>query len=109
MKKLSDDEVSDLSECLWDACKEAERAGTRVTIRLLVMSKTCCPFGALLGGEGFPGPTTVANETGIPREDVLEFMKGFAWPTPELPDSELRPMTELGFLFRKQSEAEGFC
>lgn len=108
MKRLSCDEVSLLGECLWDACAHAERQGICITFSAMLTKRTACPFGALLGTHEFPGPKTVARATGLPRDEVEAFMRGFAEPSRVRDGRDERPMALLGFRFREQAELGGF-
>lgn len=76
---MDDEELSELAECLEDACQEAERTGLRVYDGYLMPDSSCCPFGALIYRR-FPGrlhPWPWDVNAGVPRDVVEGFMRGF--------------------------------
>lgn len=98
---MTDDEVSELAECLWDACAEAEKHGKRVGPRLACAPPLpVCPLEALTGEYNLP---TAASLAGLSRRQVDEFGAGF--------DSghDGNPLKDLGCRFREQAlSGEGF-
>jgi len=106
---LSDDEISELAEALWDACAASGRKV--VPDDDLVGAGCCCPFGALIPmappswlGDGYPTASTVSARVNITRQDADAFMRGFG------SDSRCSsPLELLGRRFREQAlSGEGF-
>jgi hypothetical protein len=63
---MTPDEMSDLAECLADACREAERRGFTIGMA----KRDMCPLGALILGSD-------ADETPhCPTEDIVDAMTG---------------------------------
>ena len=94
---MSPDELSELAECLQDACEEAERRGKRIVPYGLRMRDTCCPLGALVN-ESYPG---MLYDLDLPLWFTDAFIDGF--------DGQRQPFTEewrdawyMGAAFRAQ-------
>ena len=75
---LTDDELSELAECLDDACAEAIRKGKRIQPcdDANFHETNCCPFGALMGF-AYPFPHLVSAYFALPLQTVEDFMGGF--------------------------------
>jgi hypothetical protein len=98
---MDDEELSELAECLEDACQAAVRRGRCVSQYRLM--DNCCPLGALINGNrhlGFPGALRTAEVTGIDFGTALGFMAGFDGATCP-PAGESRAFA-IGRLFREK-------
>jgi hypothetical protein len=104
---MTDDEISELAECLWDACAEAERDGLIVCpANHHARERGCCPFGAALG-KPYPTADEAAASLGLSPDAAVDFTSAF-----DIGDRSVwasRGMTDLGIRFRAQAlSGEGF-
>lgn len=74
---MTDEELSELAECLEDACQARIAEGKR--IGPTQMGDRMCPLGALLNSPlvPFPGAYRVEKETRIPCSVASGFINGF--------------------------------
>ncbi len=100
---MTDEEVSDLGELLWQCCAASPMPiGNRPPEQLFGPYARCCPFGAMLGGPSYPGIAEVCDATGLGSESVGGFMHGFDARC-LYPDSQDARLYELGILFREHA------
>lgn len=105
---LSDDELSELAECLEDACQERIRQGYRIAPpNAQVDAGECCPLGALLlqpevGMPAHPAAATVSSRTGLPWLIAASFMAGFDETCRPSSASWARKAVALGRMFREK-------
>lgn len=77
-QRMSDDEISELAECLEDACQRSP-----VPVSAMDLLTACCPFGALVrtgevGAPGRPSANTIYyNMIGLTADEAEAFMCGF--------------------------------
>lgn len=105
---MTPEELSELAECLDDACREAQRGGWRIVpcCGANVPRGECCPFGALIGPDDNPPyPTFVTVSNCLRRDDMISdvraFMRGFDG-YPNVPDPLPRDAFLLGRSFRER-------
>ncbi len=95
------EELSELAECLQDACEEAIRNGYAVLPgdESPELGLHCCPFGALVfpAEPCFPFASLLEDKLGLPMSDICDFMRGF-----DMGLGGNEDMAKLGRLFRAQ-------
>ena len=93
--ELGPDELSELAECLDDACQVAMSFGLRIG----KAEYDCCPLGAAMGPSinRQPSPGTAASFLGIPYRVAALFVSGFDGHV--VPDSDAY---NLGRSFRER-------
>lgn len=67
------DELSELAECLIDACEKAEKLGLIVTPNMDMNANSCCPMGALILPRYRPLPSLIPaqNRYPLPNNQIL--------------------------------------
>jgi hypothetical protein len=99
---MTPDELSELAECLEDACREAELRGWIVGPPIVGNpTPCCCPFGALIAGRGPRVPTpgqVLMCGVAIHYDSISAFMHGFDGLSCLVLSGEYA----LGRLFREQ-------
>jgi len=106
---LTDDEISELAEVLWDACREAEEGGHKIGIKC----NEWCPFHALVGPNWFnvesinPSRRDIKDRTNLEEREVAGFVDGFDFGYDRTGGN--KKMLNLGILFRNQAmSCKGF-
>lgn len=99
---MTDDEISELAECLWDACAEAERNGKHIGDRRgLAPPLPLCPLEALTGDYNLPNNAKLLR---LSWREISAFGHGFDYG-----DFGSGSMFDLGRRFREQAlSGEGF-
>ena len=69
---MTDDEISELAECLEDACQQSA-----VPVSRTGKGDCCCPFGAMAIWPRNPMAYVVARSTGLAVEDARAFIHGY--------------------------------
>jgi len=102
---VTDEEMSELAECLADACANVPRPFVVTDAETRLDRLGCCPMGALVGltgwvGHRYPLPDYVMNATGLPDTVAGAFIRGFDGGSP-IPSDDPR-VTDLGRLFHEE-------
>ncbi len=99
---MTDEELSELEECIDSYCRAAMNRGYRIQPGNTVLGKECCPMGAVLICKGKPHGLLqqAANALGLSRFDCVEFAYGFDGRG--LFGSVRNPMYAMGTRFRER-------
>lgn len=77
MQQLSDDELSELAECIEHACQEAIGDGVFIRPGGEPRGPDCnCPLGALAHTR-YPWPSEASRATGLHEQTAASFMLGY--------------------------------
>ncbi len=104
----NDDEISEIAELLWNACREAEERGMKISSSR--EPNCCCPMGALYGASpGDPDYIRFHVVEDLPDLFRKGFWKGFDGYVINYRCKETNRGWELGQRFREQAlSGEGF-
>lgn len=103
---FSDEDLSELAECLEDACCEAERRGMRIVPddwRDAYLN-CCCPMGAIMNGNSYPSGEDLLFFRGIDPKVSEDFINAFG--TAEYLAKYDYRVADLGRLFRERALAK---
>lgn len=101
---MTDEELSELAECLEDACRGRILAGFHDR-RTVYGVRSCCPLGAAVfavDGSNYPNPKCAAQILGIPEQIGWSIARGFDGDEPSRQMHDQRAF-DLGRLFREQA------
>ena len=97
---LTDEQISDLGELLWQECQRESLAGRRLIPLGQSERGEMCPLGALVGSF-YPMPILASQRApGLSCGDAADFMSGFDGMSPDSRDPRLY---QLGLLFREHA------
>lgn len=113
MNPLTDEQISELAQCLQYHCdKWIAKGGIITSVRFAKtrtgeISKGCsCPFGTIVKDQWdsrYPTGMQVQNALNIPSESAWSFMAGFDGDSEDWSDPNSDPrMFALGRLYRRQ-------